>query len=460
MLGTIRFRITALAAVAVLLVLSVAGVAVVVAMRRILTENLEDTIRREANRATLLVERDELTDPIPPAGDDVVLQVVDADGTVLASTANLRIGRAIGTQPASPDESRWQSVDRLPGTHDPFRVVTRRVEGPSGTVVVHAAASLDDVHESTDALTRLLLVAVPLVTILLGALVWWLVGRTLGPVEAIRSEVAAIEPSDLSRRVAEPQGTDEIAELARTMNAMLARVEGAHDRQQRFVADASHELRSPLTRIRSELEVDRDHPETADHVATRDSVLDEIAHLQRLVDDLLLLARSDAGDAVLRREPVDLDDLVLRDVTRLQAESDVSIDARGVSAAQVLGDRDALGRLIRNLTDNAVRHARSAVTLTLAERNGSAQLVVADDGPGIPSVDRGRVFERFTRVDDARAADGGGAGIGLAIVRDIAERHGGRVDVTVAAGGGARFVVELPTGTAAASEAPGVPRSP
>jgi signal transduction histidine kinase len=228
------------------------------------------------------------------------------------------------------------------------------------------------------------------------------------------------------------------------MNAMLARLQDSAERQRRFVADASHELRSPLARMRAELEVDRAHPGSADPAATSASVLEETVGLQRLVDDLLLLARGDAGalDDV-RTGPVDLD-VVLERLVADRRSARPRIDTHGVAPVQLPGDEAQLGRALGNLLDNAVRHARGAVTLTLAEHDGTAVLTVADDGPGIPVEERERVFERFTRLDDARSADGG-AGLGLAIAREIAERHGGSLALTDS-GSGARFVLRLPVG--------------
>jgi signal transduction histidine kinase len=291
-------------------------------------------------------------------------------------------------------------------------------------------------------------VAIPAVALFIAALVWWLVGRTLRPVESIREEVATIGGTDLHRRVPQPKGGDEIARLARTMNGMLDRLEDATERQQQFVADASHELRSPLTRIRSELEVDLAHPETADLAATHESVLDETVGLQRLADDLLALARRDAGATAERREAVDLDDIVLRQARRLRADGRVGVGIAGVSAAQVQGDPDQLTRALRNLADNAARHAASAVDFTLSERDGVAILTVVDDGPGIPPEEQQRVFERFTRLDDARTAGDGGTGLGLAITRDIIGRHGGEIRIDPDHRPGTRFLITIPTGQA------------
>ncbi len=281
--------------------------------------------------------------------------------------------------------------------------------------------------------------------VLLAVLIWWLVGHTLRPVEAIRAEVADIGGSDLHRRVPVPSGDDEIARLARTMNTMLERVDDAAQAQARFVADASHELRSPLTRIRSELEVDLAHTDRSDLAATHRSVLQETVGLQHLVEDLLLLARTGAGAATATSaSAVDLDDIVVSLARRLRADGQVAVDITDVTAVQVRGHAAALTRAVGNLADNAARHATDTVTLTLGERDHSAVLAVSDDGPGIPPEDRERVFERFTRLDEARAAHDGGAGLGLAIARDIVERHGGTLAVDPDHHPGARLVVTLP----------------
>jgi signal transduction histidine kinase len=196
--------------------------------------------------------------------------------------------------------------------------------------------------------------------------------------------------------------------------------------------------------LRSEREVDAAHPEVADLVATHRSVLEETIALQRLVDDLLLLARGDAGAVTGRREAVDLDDIVLRHADRLRAEGRIDVDVTGVSAAQVIGDADQLSRAMRNLVDNAARHAQSTVAFTVAENHRVATLTVTDDGPGIPVALHERVFERFVRLDEARRAGDGNTGLGLAITRDIVEQHGGRITIDADHTSGTRFVIVLP----------------
>ena len=347
-----------------------------------------------------------------PRGDENLVQVVDASGNVVASSANIRGAPRLSTLSPGPTGTATRDGDLSEGD-GPFRVVARRVSTSSGDYTVYVAGTLEGVDESTSSLVRLLLIGLPGLLLLVGVTTWVLTGRALRPVEAIRREVEAIGAEDLHRRVPEPSTVDEIGRLARTMNAMLGRLEDSTERQHRFVADASHELRSPLTGIRAQLEVDLAHPELADWQTTERDVLDDTVRLQRLVDDLLALAAADARvvDAA-HREPVDLDEIVLTEARRLRSRTEHRVDTGAVSGAQVVGNADQLVRAVHNLLDNAVRHAQSTVTVTLNETDSAAVLTVADDGPGIPPDQRDRIFERFARVDGARSSDNGGTGLG------------------------------------------------
>ncbi len=213
------------------------------------------------------------------------------------------------------------------------------------------------------------------------------------------------------------------------------------------MADASHELRSPLTSIRSELEIDLEHQESADWRETHRRVLEDSQDLERLVDDLLFLARNEAGvePAMI---PTDLDDIVLTEVERGRELASVTFDVSSVSAGQMAGDPAQLRRLVRNLLDNAAVHAEATVRVRLVEEGEIVELTVEDDGPGIPAADRHRVFDRFTQLDEARTRDRTGAGLGLAIVKGIVTRHGGSIELDEGEAGGARVVVHLPRATA------------
>lgn len=300
----------------------------------------------------------------------------------------------------------------------------------------------EDADEATATLQATLAIGVPIGVAVLGVGVWVLVGRTLRPVEAIRTEVSTFGDGGWHRRVPEPGTDDEIDRLARTMNEMLDRIDTSIERQRRFVGDASHELRTPLTRLRAQIEVAQGDLDV-DTAEVLQATLDEVAELSGLVDDLLALARLDDGRPLDRRE-VDLDVLVTQVVRPYRDDPSVTIDGSGIAAARVLGDERLLRRAVDNLVRNAVRHARSTVRVTTAETDGTATVRVVDDGPGVPIADRERVFERFTRLDDARSRDEGGSGLGLAICRDVVTAHGGTVGIEEAAAGGAAFEVRLP----------------
>jgi signal transduction histidine kinase len=313
-------------------------------------------------------------------------------------------------------------------------------------LTVVAARSLDEAQAASSASLVTLGVAVPVALLVLGVTTWLVVGRALRPVEAMRREVDEVTAARLDRRLRDPGGRDEIARLARTLNGMLDRLDASARAQRRFVGDASHELKTPLATIRQHAEVAVLHPGSIDGPALAGTVLAEEARLTALVQGLLVLARADEGELGVARRPVDLDDLVVAETSRLRASSPLRVDATGVGPARVSGDAPLLGQVVRNLVANAARHATSQVSLALAERDGRAVLTVDDDGGGVPVAERGRVFERFVRLDEARDRDAGGSGLGLAIVAEIVRVHGGAVSVDDSPLGGARFAVDLPAG--------------
>jgi signal transduction histidine kinase len=265
----------------------------------------------------------------------------------------------------------------------------------------------------------------------------------LQPVEAIRARTAGIGAADLSARVPVPATGDEVAALAGTMNAMLGRLESSARAQRAFVSDAGHEMRSPVAVIRTELEVAQRAGLSA---TTLSDVLSETDRLEHLVDDLLMLARADEGQVQLHQEDVDVDDLLEGERVRLRCRAGLVVTAT-IRPARVQGDRAALARVVRNLVDNAARHAAGRVHLSCRRDGDEVEFEVDDDGPGVPAAERERVFERFVRLDEARSRLDGGSGLGLAIVRELVRAHGGRVQLTD--GGplpGARVVIRLPAG--------------
>ncbi|MDQ6727473.1 MAG: ATP-binding protein [Actinomycetota bacterium] len=379
-----------------------------------------------------------------PGEEDALVQVVDARGQVVASSTNLEGEAAIATfaPPASGAATRTLSNLPVGGGHS-FRVVAVGADTSRGRVTVYVATSLAGVDDTIQTVQGILLAGSPLLLMLVAAMTWVIVGRALRPVEAIRAQVEEISMHALDRRVPEPSGDDEISRLAGTMNAMLGRLQTATDRQRRFVGDASHELQSPLASVRAELEVALAHRDQANWPAIAAEVLEEGDRMERLVRDLLFLARVDEAAPRPVARLIDLDDIVLEEVHRLNSSSRVTIDTTRVSSGPVQGRRDELQRVVRNLLDNAQRFATSSVTVSVRTLDGQVELVVADDGPGVPDEERERIFDRFAGLADSRHHQEGGTGLGLAIVREIVVGHGGTI-VSESRGPGARLVVTIP----------------
>ena len=321
--------------------------------------------------------------------------------------------------------------------------------------LVFVATSLDGVDNTVRRVTTGALIAGPALVGLVGMLTLLLTRRALRPVEAMRQEVDEISSTGLDRRVPQPPADDEIGRLATTMNEMLARLERAQHQQQQFVADASHELRSPLASMAARLDVAHRHGDAHQWLTTVDELRGDTDRMRRLIEDLLLLARADATSAAgqaapgARRDTVHLDDTILDTVAEIGASRPgVSVDVSAVGPVVVGGDSDQLQRLTRNLVENAIRHATTVVHVAARQHGGGVEVHVDDDGAGIARSDRVNVFERFVRLDEARARDGGGSGLGLAICAEIVRSHNGTITVSSAPTGGARFTITLPTPSA------------
>lgn len=365
--------------------------------------------------------------------DEAFFQVIDASGTVVAASEN---AADIGVIDPSSDGG----TVTLPGESEQFLIVTDEV----GDLTLVAGRSVADVGETTETVTRLLAIALPVLLAFVALTTWFVVGRALRPVERMRREVDDVTSANLDRRIANPGSRDEIGRLATTMNRMLDRLDASQKTQRRFISDASHELKSPLASMRQYAEVARAHPDRVSGPELSEVVLDEGARLERLVRGMLVLAKADERTLAPSRTPVDLDDLVLAEARRLKDTTSLRIDAGAIGPARVLGDVGLLGQAVRNLADNAARHARGQVRFELSESDGQVLLAVSDDGNGVPESDRERIFERFVRLDEARARDSGGSGLGLSIVREIATAHGGSVVATASDLGGARFELRMP----------------
>jgi signal transduction histidine kinase len=413
---TVRVRLTIVATLAFAVTISLAAFGLVRLVHNNLLDKIEETNQSQLDDLQAAVDRGDLQPPSDPG--QLYCCIPGADG-------KLHYFRNV--QPQADYEQ-----------------AQREIRTTAGNITLVAQQSTAAVNRTVDSVTDVLLFAVPAMIILVALAAWYFTGRALKPVEAIRAEAESITGTTMHRRVPEPDTDDEVGRLARTMNAMLDRLERSAQKQRQFVSDASHELRSPLASIRTNLEVALHNPQRADWPAVAQRALAEDVRMEDTVSELLDLARLDEAEepAPLDTLPeVDLDELVLDDTVQQRR---VPIDTARVSAGRVHGRREQLQRVVRNLLDNAARHAESMVAVGLVTDDHTVELTVDDDGPGIPADDRQRVFERFTRLDDGRARDAGGLGLGLSMVRAIAEHHGGTVEIEDAPLGGARLRVRLP----------------
>jgi len=453
-LGAVRVRAGLVSVVIVGLAFALSGFAVISLLRNSLYQSATNTATAEAlGISSLISSRGGLVpEPLPISSAEMAAQVINKNGDVLQSSRNIAGQAAIVDLTPGPGQvatssgvllrvRRFTHVHLDIDNHFAVAAVGVKSQGSSGTILV--AYSLGAADHAVNLVELSLGLALPILALLVGALVWALTGWALRPVEAIRSEVAALSATDLRHRVSEPAVHDEIGRLASTMNAMLARLEASSDRQRQLVADVSHELRNPLAALQAQLEVAAAHPGTGGASMLEGSIV-EVNRMSQLVQDLLTLARLDEGMLRLRPAQVDLDELVLAQADRLRSHGKVEVSVRGVSAARLVGDEAQLARVVANLADNAERYSRRRVEFSVVEQVGNHVLTVTDDGPGVPWFEREHIFERFVRLDTARAAhEGTGAGLGLAIVREIVAAHGGEVWVEDAHPG-SRFVVRLP----------------
>jgi signal transduction histidine kinase len=423
---TVRVRVTLAAVLVVGLALVAGALVLVTLLSSALTDQVCSSARDRAGQLASRLDGSELSTP----GE--LIQLLDRSGRVVGAGSRYADPgtRCVKAEPAGYQEDFIFAA---------AAVETSSAAGPAQVVV---GRPLVDVLDSTRFVTRVLLVGLPLMLLVVGGVAWVVAGRTLAPVTAIRREVEEISAAELHRRVPTVHDRDEIGRLAATMNRMLDRLERAQDSQRRFVSDASHELRSPIASIRQHVEVALAHPDRSSLRELAGTVRAENLRIQRLVDDLLLLARADERELVLPTAPVDLDDLVFAEARRLRTATELTIDTVAVGAGRVLGDESSLQRMVCNLTENASRYAAGRISLALRQENAEVVLTVHDDGPGIPVADRVRVFERFVRLATARGRADGGSGLGLAIVAEIVRAHDGQV--AVLEGDGTTFEVRLP----------------
>jgi signal transduction histidine kinase len=425
---------SALAAGAVVAVVSVlAGGVLLVTARGILIDNVNTAVNDRVGQVIAAVSDGDAAALAavlrPSARERTVVQVLDPAGQVVAASDAVNGYPAMSRlRPKAGD--RLREKRRLEFARDEqFRIVAAGVKTAAGQQTVLVAESMDAVDDGTEAIIAALVIGLPLLAVLVGVATFLFVGRSLRPVEAMRRQAATITSTNLHARLPVPAVDDEVAALASTMNTMLDRIEAASAVQRRFVADASHELRSPLATIHANVDLlgAAALPEPSARSVHR--IHTESARMARLVDDLLLLARIDDHALRLRRADVDLDDLVYAERERVAVEHPALRVEGVVEPVRVAGDPDQLHRVLRNLVDNAVRHARDTVTISLTADDREGRVVVGNDGPPIAAEDRIKIFDRFVRLDDSRSRLGGGAGLGLPIARDIVVAHGGTIIV-------------------------------
>jgi signal transduction histidine kinase len=426
---SLRARITIVTSALFAFAVVTGTVVLIIVLQQSLIRGIDSSAGKTAADIAAVVRRGDPPSTLLSSTGDYV-QLLDADGAVVASSPGADATTAM-LKPAALARvhggghltigGAWAGIDA------PLRVTAVPVRGD--TVLV--ATGLGRVEQSVHLLRNVALGGVPVAILVMALATYWIVGRTLRPVAALRlgaEEITAAGLADQRLPVADAQ--DEVQRLAVTLNAMLDRIDAATKRQRTFVGDAAHELRSPLASLRVQLEVAERVPPDDWNAVLRDSLVD-VNRLELLVDDLLATARLDeAGGVLRRREMVELDVLVTRTVADY-AQARVPVDARAAPMI-VDGDPDGLRRVVVNLIDNAVRYARTGVSVAVVAGRHTAgqatvQLEVSDDGPGIPAHERQRVFDRFYRVSGSRSRESGGTGLGLPIVRDLVRAHGGTV---------------------------------
>ncbi|WP_030163593.1 sensor histidine kinase [Spirillospora albida] len=438
---SIRARDTIVAAVLAVLVLGLCASGIDMAIRTRVTDDLLRSAQIDARRVSGGVRDGTLRTPIPDGGHGrILIQVVAPDGRVVNATP-AAAGRAPVSRLHPSSGMRVRDLVECRGRwprRECRAVEAIRVDTAPDSLVVYASGELPS-YLVTGLLEGTLAAAVLLLAAVVAWITWLIVGRTLRPVGEIRAQLAEISATDLSRRVSEPPGEDEIAQLARTANATLERLESAVRRQRQFASDASHELRTPIAGLRANLEDASMHPEDNDLPAVVRQALRDTDRLEAIVTDLLLLARIGTGGAV--QERIDLSALAAAELAGRALHA--AVETRLDPDVPVRGVRMQLVRLLGNLLDNADRYADTSITVEVARDHDHALLAVTDDGPGIPAADRERVFERFTRLDTARSRDAGGVGLGLAIAREIARSHDGTLRIEDRPSG-VRFALRLP----------------
>ena len=447
---SLRLRLTVLTAGLLAVALALGAVALTSVLSTSRVAALDSIVRARCATVASLVADNRVPPALPVVEPGELSQVLDAQGRVVASSANA--SRTLPVLPvAEVEQLRRQAADAgdatvvrtsdLSAYDSQVRVAVRAATYRGEPVTVLSTMPLGEVQGLVSALSVSLVAVVPLLTLGLAVVIWLVLGRALKPVEQLRRAAAQVARSGGPGSLPVPRSEDELGALARTLNEMLDRLESSAARQRSFVADAAHELRSPLASVRAAIDVARAHPDAYETPELAAELDGEVRRMHGLVEDLLLLAR--VGSSPGARASLDLADVAGRALTAsapLQAAPHLEVSVTGSGTA--FGERGAVERAVRNLVDNAARHAASRLLLSV--RDGAVE--VDDDGSGVAPADRARVFERFVRLDEAREREAGGSGLGLAITREIAREHGGDVVLDESPLGGLRATLTLPMG--------------
>ncbi len=444
----IRRRSVLSAVVVVTFSLLVGGAFLLLVLQSSLISAEWNSLAQRANDVARLLEEEGVRETQSTLAEDrrssEQVQIIDSTNQVVAASARRLRGEPISALRPAPGKTAKEQLPRVPtlGQDDEVLVSARGVEVKDQAYVVLVAEPLEVQTDTLRTVGLLLLAASPLLIALVGVAVWVLVGLSLKTVERIRRQVAEIDGQRLSGRVEVPPTGDEIAALAATMNEMLDKLEHSDTTHRAFFSDASHELRSPLSTLVTTAEVASLDETGKTWLDMQQTVLNESSRMQSLVEDLLTLAKVDAHQLQLDIQEVDLEDVLVSEITRLRTVSSLQITAE-LQPVRIRGDERRLLQVFRNVLDNAARHAQSAIIVGMERRPGEVVVSVDNDGEIISSQDRSRVFERFARLDASRSSDGGGSGLGLAISREIMLAHGGTV-VASELNGWCRFEVILP----------------
>lgn len=457
---SLRVRLLALGVAGVALALALGSVVLYAVLTFTVNRNVDESAMASARAVAALVSENAVPNPLPVSGSQAV-QVVNQSGAVVSASISAdRLTPLL----RPPELARALAGERIsiPGARAGLSGTLRALAVRSGSgsdsfsgsdpgsgsgsesLSVIVAVPVNDIEQSQSVLRITLLLAYPPLVVVMALIAWRVIGSTLKPVETLRAGAARISGSDQDDRLAVPESADEIRALALTLNDMLDRLAAARGRQRAFVADAAHELRNPLASMRTQLEVAQRLGEGGE-LAT--DLLADVTRLSALVEDLLMLARagSDSGHPPVS-ESVEVRALLVATAARY-AGARVPVSTTPGAAVYATINPEALGRVLANLVDNAVRHASSGVLLAVHAEGDSTVLTVTDDGPGIPVGERERVFERFARLDDARDRDAGGSGLGLAIVSELLRRSDGSITLqdNPSGPGGLTATVRLPT---------------